>query len=282
MSRRVALMLVAFAFSAGSVARAYAGPPTTLRAPPDLLSKVGFEQKLGAKVPPSAVFRDARGAKVRLGDLFNDKPTLLVPGYFGCINLCGAVRAGVAHAVAKSGFVPGRDFNVILVSIDPDETPKIAATTQRHDAAAHPAANVARWRYLTGSEVAIEHVSQSIGFRYYYDARNHQYDHDAGVVLLTPGGTITQYLFGVEFAPQTLRLALVSASQGRIGNLVDHFLLLCCNYDPSTGRYSLVIHRIMQALGIATALTLCGLIIALRRIELRGRELRARQGGLSS
>ncbi|MGA9420820.1 MAG: SCO family protein [Rhodanobacteraceae bacterium] len=276
---RSAPMWVAGLIAAVAAGCVFAGPPTTLRAPPDLLSKVGFEQKLGATVPVAAEFRDTRGATVRLGALFDDKPTLLVPGYYGCVNLCGAVRAGVAHAVAKSGFKPGRDFNVVLVSIDPDETPRIAAATQHHDAGAHPAANVARWHYLTASEAAIRRVTRSIGFRYYHDARNGQYDHDAGVVLLTPQGKITQYLFGVEFAPQTLRLALVGASQGRIGNLVDHFLLLCCNYDPSTGRYSLVIHRIMQALGATTALVLVGLVVFLRRSETRGRELRARETG---
>lgn len=256
-------------FAAG--VSAWAGPPTTLRAPPDLLSKVGFDQKLGVQIPLAATFRNVEGRVVHLRDLLNGKPILLVPGYYGCINLCSVVRAGVANAVAKSGLQPGKQFNVVLVSINPDENPTTAATTKQNDAAVHTGAFISQWHYLTGSKAASQSLMHSIGFRYFYDSRNGQYDHDAGVVLLSPQGRVTQYLFGVKFAPETLRLALVSASHGKIGNIVDHFLLLCCNYDPSTGHYSLVIHRIMQALGIATVITLILLIVLLRRSELRRR-----------
>lgn len=256
---------------AGSAASVWAEAPTTLRAPPDLLDKVGIEQMLGTQVPLDAAFHDAEGHVLHLRDLLNGKPTLLVPGYYGCQNLCSIVRAGVAHAVARSGLQPGRQFNVVLVSIDPQETPTTAATTRQNDITMYPDAGVPSWRYLTGTAAASAALMRGIGFRYLYDPRNGQYDHDAGVVLLSPQGRVTQYLFGVKFAPETLRLALVDASQGKIGNIVDHFLLLCCNYDASTGRYSLVIHHVMQVLGIATALTLLGLIVLLRRSERRRR-----------
>jgi protein SCO1 len=107
-------------------------------------------------------------------------------------------------------------------------------------------------------------LSQAVGFRYFFDRRNGQYDHPAGIVLLSPQGSITQYLFGVQFAPQTLHLALVNASQGHIGTLIDRFVLLCSDYDPSTGRYGLLIHRVMQGLGFVTVLSLCGWILVLR------------------
>ncbi len=245
----------------------HAGQPTTLRAPAHLLEKVGFTQQLGAQVPLDAEFHDADGRMLRLRDLLNDKPTLLVPGYFSCTNLCSVVRAGVANAVARSGLQPGKQFNVVLVSIDPADTPKTAAMAQQQDAAAQATAFVPRWHYLTGSQAASEALMRSIGFRYFHDTRNGQFDHDAGIVLLSPQGKVTQYLFGVKFVPETLRLALVNASQGKIGSIVDHFLLLCCNYDASTGRYSLVIHHVMQALGIATVVTLLLLIVLLRRSE---------------
>jgi len=233
------------------------------------LDAVGFDQHLGAQAPLDGAFRDADGASVRLRDLLDGKPALLVPGYFGCVNLCGIVRAGVAHAVAQSGFAPGDQFNVLLVSIDPRETPADARTAQRNDALAHPNADVAHWHYLTGGATASETLMRSIGFRYRYDPRNGQYAHAAGIVVLGPQGKLAQYLFGVQFPARTLRLALVGASQGRIGNVVDRLLLLCCDYDPSTGRYSLMIHRVMQGLGLATALVLAGLILILRRSELR-------------
>jgi protein SCO1/2 len=254
---------------------AIAGQPTHLRAPPHLLDKVGFVQKLGAQVPLQTTFRNASGARVRLGDLLDGKPTLLVPGYFSCINLCSIVRTGVANAVAASGLAPGRQFNVVLVSINPDDTPRTAATTRTNDAVGHRDAHVPRWHYLVGSRQASAALMRSIGFRYFFDKRNGQYDHDAGIVLLTPQGKVSQYLFGVKFAPETLRLGLVHASHGKIGTFVDHFLLLCCNYDPSTGRYSLVIHRVMQLLGCLTVVLLVGLVMYLRRREKQARSYEA-------
>jgi protein SCO1/2 len=251
------------------VASGFAWADTTLRAPADLRSQVGFDQELGAQLSLGTGLIDANGASIHLRDVMNGKAALLVPGYYGCVNLCSVVRAGVAHAVARSGLRPGSDFEVLLLSVDPHEGPADASTAQHNDAARHPGADIIRWHYLTGTPAASAAIMRSIGFRYFFDTRNGQYDHDMGIVLLSPQGRVTQYLFGAQFEPRTLRLALVSASQGRIGNLVDHFLLMCCDYDPATGRYSMVIRQVMQALGIATVLTLAGLILVLRRSEVK-------------
>lgn len=247
----------------------FASTQTHVRAPSNLLKRVGFDQDLGARVPMDGKFLDAHGKSVTLRGLAQGKPVLLVPGYFHCRNLCGIVRAGVANAVKASGFVPGKQFNVVLVSIDPRDTPKSALATKRNDAFAHPGAHVRQWHYLTAPEATSAALMRSIGFRYFYDSRNGQYDHAAGVVLLTPAGKVSQYLFGVKFPARTLRLGLVHASDDRIGNLVDEVLLLCCRYDASTGRYTLVIHRVMQGLGIATALLLVGFLLVMRRMERR-------------
>ncbi|HEX5489389.1 MAG TPA: SCO family protein [Rhodanobacteraceae bacterium] len=261
-----------FAMLPGCVpAAGFASTQTHVRAPPDLLHRVGFDQDLGAQVPMDGKFLDAHGKPVTLRSLAHGKPILLVPGYFHCVNLCGIVRAGVANAVKASGFTPGQQFNVVLVSIDPRDDPGSALATQRNDAFAHKGAHVSRWHYLTGPQATSAALMRSIGFRYFYDSRNGQYDHAAGVVLLTPQGKVSQYLFGVKFPARTLRLGLVHASGNRIGNIVDQFLLLCCQYDASTGRYSLVIHRVMQGLGITTALMLCVFIVVLRRMECRRR-----------
>lgn len=246
-----------------------AQPQTRPRPPPDLLQRVGFDQNLGAQVPLDASFRDASGKSVQLRELLHGKPALLVPGYYTCRNLCGAVRAGVANAVRRSGLVPGKQFNVLLVSIDPRDSAANARTAQGNDELVHPRAFVAGWHYLSGAEDAIAPLMRSIGFRYLFDDRVGQYAHAAGVVLLTPQGRIAQYLFGVQFAPETLRLGLVNASRGSIGNVVDRLLLLCCDYDASTGRYTVTIDRVMQGLGIATALILIGGIAWLRRAERR-------------
>ncbi|MGN6313420.1 MAG: SCO family protein [Rhodanobacteraceae bacterium] len=270
MRRGLMIWVLAFFANAG-----FAQTQTHLRAPPDLLQRVGFDQNLGRQVPLDARFREANGASVSLRDLLHNRPTLLVPGYFDCRNICGVVRSGVANAVRRSGLEPGDQFNVVLVSIDPEETPADAHTAQSNDVLAHPRAGVAHWHYLTGAQADIAPLMRAIGFRYFLDRRDGQYAHATGIVLLTPDGRVTQYLFGVQFAPETLRLALVDASRGKIGNIVDRLVLLCCAYDVSTGRYTLLIHRVMQGLGITTALALCGWILVLRRGESR----RARNQG---
>jgi protein SCO1 len=233
--------------------------------PPDLMSKVTFEQRIGTHLPLELRFRDAGGHLVSLRSLLQNRPTILVPGYYRCANLCGVIRAGLASAVRDS-HLPAA-FNVVLFSIDPEERPADANAAQREDARAHPGAHVADWQYLSGDPATIAALTRAIGFSYLFDPRNRQYDHGAGIVILTPAGTISQYLFGVQFAAQTLRLALVDASRGRLGTVVDRLLLLCCDYDASTGRYSLTISRVLQGLGTATVLALAALIFVLRRAE---------------
>lgn len=251
----------------GLLVAGFASAAISLRAPLDVRSQVGFDQELGAQLPLDARLREANGAGVQLHDVLGRKPALLVPGYYGCVNLCSVVRAGVAHAIARSGLKAGSDFAVILLSVDPHEGPADARKAQRSDAAQHLGADIARWHYLTAAPAVSSAIMRRIGFRYFFDARNAEFDHDVGVVLLSAGGKVTQYLFGAQFEPQTLRLALVNASQGRIGNLVDHFLLMCCDYDPATGRYGVVVGRVMQVLGVATVLALTALVLFLRRGE---------------
>jgi protein SCO1/2 len=260
------LCLLALLMSAAVSAKV--DPP--LRPPPGL-DNVRFDQHLGAQLPPNLEFQDAEGAQVRLGDLYGGRPSVLVLGYFGCTNLCGVVRAGLAHAVAGAGLRAGGDFNVIVASINPAESVPEAHTAQTADESALPHGQVPSWRYLTGSSQAVAALAQAAGFDYLFDARDGQYAHGAGIVLLTPQGRVAQYLFGVRFLPQTLRLGLVQASQGAIGTLADRLLLLCCNYDAATGRYSLLIERVLQALGVLTVLALCGLIGVLQYAERRRR-----------
>lgn len=241
--------------------------PSGLRAPPDLATRVGFDQLLGKRAPLDGQFIDTDGKAFDPATLRSGRPTLLIPGYYDCENLCSAVRAGVAQAIARCGLTPGEQFNVVLISIDPRESAQDARAAQRRDASSHPDAYVTRWHYLTGSSSARMALMRAIGFRSWFDERNGQFAHPAGIVLLSPGGLVTQYFFGVQFVPRTLRLALVSASQGSIGSLVDQLVLLCCDYDPSTGRYSLLITRTIQALGVFTLLALGALIFLLRRHE---------------
>lgn len=268
---RLAGALVILMLALSALPAIAATPMSHVRAPPDLHQRVGFDQELGAQVPLDAMFHAANGKRVTLRNLLRGKPVLLVPGYFTCKTLCSVVRTGVANGVQRSGFMPGRQFDVVLVSIDPKETPADARHAQHMDAANQPGAGVTQWHYLTGTQASIAPLMHTIGFRYMFDARSDQFDHATGIVVLTPQGKVSQYLFGVQFPPETLRLALVNASHGEVGNIIDRLVLLCCQYDTSTGRYTLTIHRIMQGLGISFAVLLAGVVVFLRRSEMQRR-----------
>ncbi|MEI7035330.1 SCO family protein [Fulvimonas yonginensis] len=246
--RGVALLLVLLA----PLVRAAEPPP-----PPDLDQRAGFDQRLGAPVPLDLRWRDTDGRTTDLRRLAGGKPLLLALGYYRCPNLCDVVLQGMARTLAGLDLAPGQDFQVAFVGIDPRETSGDARHSQAMLAKAQPGAQVDRWHFLTGDARAIGALASAVGFRYFYDARLHQYAHAAGFVVVTPQGRVAQYFFGVSWPPASLRLALVGASQGRLGNLVDRLVLLCCGYDPTTGRYSLAIGRTMQVLGVGFVL-LCG------------------------
>jgi protein SCO1/2 len=233
--------------------------------PADLTQRAGFEQHLGAEIPLDARFVDADGTPVDLRTLAGGKPLLLALGYYRCPNLCDVVLNGMVHTLARMDLEPGRDFQVAFVSIDPAETAADARHARTMLARMQPQARVPRWHFLAGDQGSIDALARAIGFRYFYDARLKQYAHAAGLVAITPDGKVAQYFFGVSWPPASLRLALVGASQGRLGNLVDRLVLLCCGYDPTTGRYSLAIGRTMQALGVAFVLALVGWLLWLRR-----------------
>ena len=233
--------------------------------PRDLASRVGFDQHLGGRLPMDLRFRDASGTERTLNEWAGGRPVILALGYFRCPNLCDAVWQSLAHAVSGAAVRPGSDVTVLFVSIDPHEGPMQALPVQRSLLARWPAAGVGAWHFLSGDARTISRLAASIGFRYVYDDTLHQFAHPAGVVVTTAGGRINQYLFGVEYQPQALRLAVVDASQGRLGSLSERLVLLCCGYDPSTGRYSLAVGKSMRVLGSGFALLLVVALISLSR-----------------
>lgn len=242
---RIALMLPL-------VACAVTAPPP----PRDLQQQVGFDQRLGAQLPMNSLFVDSHGQGATLARWMDGRPTLVAMGYFHCPNLCDAVLQGMAHAVRGSGLQPGRDINVLFVSIDPRENVADARASQRMLEGMAPKADVEHWHFLRGKPDAIKALAAASGYRYIYDPRIDQYAHAAGIVVSTAAGRVSQYFFGVRYPPRSLRLALVGASHGRVGNVVDQLVLLCCGYDPSTGRYSLLIGRVMRWIGIGFAVLL--------------------------
>ncbi|HZP67938.1 MAG TPA: SCO family protein [Rudaea sp.] len=231
------------------------------------LADVGFDQRLGAAVPLDAVFLDEEGRTVRLRDLVHDRPVLLALGYYGCTNVCGPVRDGIARAVAQSSLTPGVDFDVVYASIDAAEKPALARASQRELAERHPAALVTHWHFLAGaSTAAVDTLAAAIGFHYRRGPADASFAHPVGIVILTPQGIVSRYFFGVGFDAQAVRLALVDASGERIGSLADRLLLLCCGFDEQSGRYNLLIGRLLK---IAAAVCLVVLGAGLALLERR-------------
>lgn len=235
--------------------------------PGNLNERAGFDQRLGQQVPTTLHFRDTNGRSVTLAGLADGKPTLLALGYYRCPNLCDVVLHGIAHALPALRLRQGEDYQVVFVSIDPRETPADARHAVQMLAQQNPTAHAGRWHLLTGDETSIHAVAQAVGFRYFLDPRNNQYAHAAGLVVLTGQGKVAQYFFGVSYPPDALRLALVGASHGRLGSLIDRLVLLCCGYDPSTGRYSLLVGRVMQLLGVGFVLLMLAGFAWFRRRE---------------
>lgn len=232
---------------------------------PAALQGVGFEPKLNAKIPLDESFRDETGREVRLGDYFGQKPVLLALVYYGCPMLCNQVEQGVVGALKMLSFNPGRDYEVVFLSFDDRESPDMA--TQKKEAALSHFGRretASGWHFLTGSKESIAAVTQAANFRFTFDAKSNLFAHASGILLLTPDGRISRYFYGVEYPSRDVRLGLVDASAGKIGTPVDHLLLYCFQYDPSTARYSATILRIMRLAGILTILLIVGGILIFR------------------
>jgi protein SCO1 len=245
-------------------------PPANIRPPG--LENVGIEQRLNQQVPLDLAFRDETGKAVRLADYFGQKPVILNLVYYKCPMLCSQVLIGLTGALKVLKFDVGNQFKVLTVSFNPRETPDLALATKADYLKRYGRAGAAEgWHFLTGPEESITALTQAVGFEYQYDPKTDQYAHATAIVLLTPDGRVAQYYYGVEFAPKDLRLGLIQAASGKIGNVVDEVLLYCYHYDPAAGRYGAVISRILKLSGIVTILVLGGMVWILSRIGSRPR-----------
>jgi protein SCO1 len=265
----VGVMLAVALFTSFAPAQINSGvmsPPANTR--PPRLENVGIEQHLDAQVPPELTFVDDAGKTVKLGDYFGRKPLILNLVYFNCTMLCGEELAGLASAMRLIKFDVGDEFEVVTVSFDPRETPAMAAAKKKDYVARYGRANAAAgWHFLTGQADSINALTQAVGFQYQYDSKTSQYAHATAIMVLTPQGHISRYLYGVDFPPKDLRMGLVEASQAKIGNAVDAVLLYCYHYDPETGKYGAIIGNILRLAAGATILLLGGLIFVLWRLD---------------
>ncbi len=225
------------------------------------LRGVGIDQKLDGAIPLDAAFTDETGRDVTVGQYFGPRPVILALVYYECPMLCIQTLNGLVGSLEALAFTPGQEFEVLVVSIDPGETPAIAADRKKTFLRRYGRAGVERHvHFLTGREASIKALADAVGFRYAYDREIDQYAHPAAVTVVTSEGRISKYLFGIDFAPRDLRLALVEAAGGRIGTAMDHVLLFCYRYDPATGRYGVVILNVVRLAGALTVVLLAGSI----------------------
>ena len=223
-----------------------------------ILREVRIEQRLDGQVPGDLEFRDESGRKVRLGDYLRDRPHVLILIYFRCPKLCPLTLDGLTGSLQSlADFDVGKQFDVIAVSFDPQDTPSMAADKKESYAAVYgrPGA-AAAWHFLTGPQESIDRLTKAVGFHYVYDPKLNQFIHASGIMLLTPEGRISRYLLGVKFVPRDLRLGLVEASDNKIGSPVDQVLLYCFHYDPDKGKYTASVMNFVRAGGALIVLGL--------------------------
>lgn len=229
----------------------------------EVLNKVGFEQRLNEQAPLDATFRDEGGRAVRLGDYFDGRPVVLVLAYYRCPMLCTEVLNGLTASLRAIRPAMEHDYRVLTVSFDPRETPDLAAAKKKSYTVSYGRFGAeSGWHFLTGEQKSIDRLAEAVGFHYAFDAATDQFAHPSGIVILTPQGKIARYLFGIEYPARDLQLALVEASQGKIGSPADQLLLLCYHYDPETGRYTASIMSLVRWFG---ALTLALIVILVTR-----------------
>lgn len=263
MNGSIARMTLAALLIAQAVAADSTVPSSAM---PEPLKAVGYDQRLGEQVPLDLAFRDEAGRPVKLGDLFGRRPVVMVFAYYECPMLCDLVLQGLVGSLRALSFDAGREFDVVVVSIDPEETPKLAAETEAQILKGYGRQGAEKgWHFLTGSQPSILKLTQAAGFRYVYDRERDEFAHAAGVIVLTPGGRISRYLYGIEYAPRDVRLALIESADGRIGNLADQILLYCFHYDPVYGKYSAMTMNVLRLSAVATVLGLGLLIVLLKR-----------------
>ncbi len=267
----VLVLLAGVAWGQG-MNRSIMSPPPNVRPPG--LKNVGIKQNLNQQVPDGLVFTDDLGRKVKLGDYFGKKPIILNLVYFTCPMLCGEELAGMESALRVLKFDVGKEFDVITISFDPKDTPEAAAKKKEQILRRYKRPGAEQgWHFLVGPQESIDAVTKAVGVQYEYDAKTEQFAHTTAIMVLTPEGKISQYYYGIEYPPNDLRLALVEASNNKIGNVVDELLLYCYHYDPEKGKYSATVMRILRLMGVATMLCIGTFVFVMIR-----RSPRAPQG----
>jgi protein SCO1/2 len=233
---------------------------------PALLTDVGIDQKLDAQVPADLRFIDDTGKEVRLGNYFGKRPLVLALVYYQCPMLCTLVLNDLTRALNAMPTSVGEQFDIITVSFDPRETPQLAAEKKQQYLRSYGRKHAQEgWHFLTGNQESIRALTDAVGFRYTWDVKSQQFVHASGVIVLTPQGKVSRYFYGIDYSAKDLRLGLSEAANGTIGSPAEKVLLYCFKYDPSTGRYSLAVMRLLRVAALITLFTLGGFIVHANR-----------------
>jgi protein SCO1 len=267
--KTMAMVFCTVALLASTAAAQMIGAPDTKRVKPPGLEHVGIDQRLNEQVPLNLEFQDEQGKTVKLGDYFKEgRPVVLNLVYYQCPMLCGEVLQGLSAAAKVLKFTPGKEYEIVTVSIDPRETSVMAAEKKANFMKRLDRAGAEEgWHFLVGKQPQIDQLANSIGWHYQYDPKSDQFAHAAGVVLITPTGRIAQYYYGVEYSARDMRLGIIEASQNKIGSLADEITLYCYHYDPRTGKYGPVITNIVRLGGVLTIVVLGGFLALMFRRE---------------
>ncbi len=250
--------------------------PGRMEPVPDELKNVAIDEHLNSKLPLDLTFTDDWGNRVQLQKYFTGrKPVILQLGYYGCPMLCDLVSQGTVSSLRNVDLEPGKDYEIVFLSIDPAESREMAAKKKQNYLRAYGRGTGDGWHFLTGQKEPIKQLTQAAGFNYKWVASAQQFSHPAAIILCTPEGKVSRYLYGVQFKSDTLRLSLVEASEGKIGTTVDHFLLTCFQYDGKQGKYAASAMGMMRIGGVLTVI-----IVAFVLYRLFRREARMRAQGL--
>ncbi len=242
----------------------------TLNPTRQMNSQTKLEQKLDSQVPLDLPFRDETGKVLPLSTYFGQKPVVLMMPFYRCTGQCTTELNGMVQVFRKLKFAPGNEFNVVIVSINPKEGPDLAAAKKQTYLGMYGHPETANgWHFLTGEQDSIQKLADAVGYHYTYDLKVERYSHPIGMMILTPEGKVSRYFYGADYNPRDMRFALVDASDHKIGSLVDEIQLLCFHYDPTTGKYGLLISRIITFSGIVTVLLLGSFIFMMFRYERR-------------
>jgi protein SCO1 len=269
---RLCLILVAVTLALPALAQYSADKPlgASAQSAPAYLKNAGIDQRLGTQIPLNLHFVDSNGADAPLGRYFARKPVALALVYFKCAMLCPQVLHGLANSLKQTGYAPASDYDVVVASIDPGDTPADAQSA-RQKFVAELGGDVPHdsVHFLTGAQPEITALANSVGFHYVRvpgpDGKMTQFAHSSVIMVATPEGKLSKYLTGVEYQPRDLRLALLEASDHRIGSPTDLILLYCCNYSPSEGRYTVSVLRVLGLAGMASVFGLAAMLYLLSR-----------------